>query len=391
MIQAGRFRAASVFVAGFCTFVNLYTPQAFLGIMAADLGSSVTRIGLSITVTLLAVAIMAPVAGAISDRAGRKRLIVGACGGLIVPTLLVAASGDLETLLVWRFVQGLLLPFIFTVTVAYVADECTGPDAIKVSGLYASGTIFGGFSGRFIGGFVADLAGWRAVFEVLAGITALGALFVAWQMPRERQFRPVVGGLGATLRAYGDHLRNGRLLATCALGFGMLFSTVACFTFVNFHLGEAPFNLSPSSLGSVFAVYLLGMVTAPLSTRAAVLVGRRNALMAALVLAACGLALSLSQSLAVVIAGLALVTGGLFVVQALSLGFIGAIVKRARSSAVGLYVTVFYIGGAVGGVAPGWLWHHQGWPGVVAMILAVLAVMAVIGFRAWRPLPEHRV
>lgn len=377
-------RAAGVFVAGFSTFINLYAPQAFLPTLSADLGTSPMEAGLSITVSLLAVALMAPVAGALSDRFGRKRIITGACALLIVPTLLVAASGSLATLLIWRLLQGMLLPFIFTVTVAYVADECSGTQAIKVSGLYASGTIFGGFMGRFIGGVVADLSGWRAVFLVLAAVTAGAALFVAWAMPREQRFRPVVGGLSATVAAYRDHLGNRRLLATCLIGFGMLFSTVATFTFVNFHLALPPFSLSPSSLGSVFTVYLLGMITTPLATRVAVRIGRPRALLAAIGVSATGILLSLSSLLPVVIGGLAMVTGGLFVVQALSLGFIGAAVPRARSSAVGLYVTVFYIGGAVGGVAPGWLWHHADWPGVVGLIVLVLAIMAGTGFKAWQ-------
>jgi predicted MFS family arabinose efflux permease len=377
-------RATGVFAAGFSTFINLYAPQAFLPTLSADLNTSPTQASLSITVTLLAVAVMAPVAGALSDRLGRKRIIVGACLLLILPTLLAAIAGSLSLLLMARFLQGMLLPFIFTVTVAYVADECTGPAAIRVSGIYASGTIFGGFMGRFIGGLVADASGWRSVFLVLAALTACLTLFIAWALPREQRFRPVQGGLTATLTAYRDHLRNGRLLATCLLGFGMLFSTVATFTFVNFHLADPPFSLSPSSLGSVFAVYLLGMITTPLATRAAVGIGRTWALLAALAVSATGIILSLSASLALVISGLALVTGGLFVVQALSLGFIGAIVPRARSSAVGLYVTTFYIGGAVGGVAPGWLYHHAGWPGVVGMILAVLTAMASTGWVFWR-------
>lgn len=377
-------RAAGVFVAGFSTFVNLYAPQAFLPTLAADLGTTPTQTGLSITVTLLAVAVMAPVAGALSDRLGRRRIILGACLLLILPTLMAAASPGLASLLLARTLQGMLLPFIFTVTVAYVADECSGPQTIRTSGLYASGCIFGGFLGRFIGGLVSDAAGWRAVFLVLAAITAAAAAFVAWAMPREQRFRPVLGGLTATLAAYRDHLGNCRLLATCAVGFGMLFCIVATFTFVNFHLAQPPFSLSTSSLGSVFAVYLLGMITTPLATRVAVQIGRPRALLAALAISASGILLSLSASLPIVIAGLALVTGGLFVVQALSLGFIGTAVLRARSSAVGLYVTSFYIGGALGGVPPGWLWHHADWPGVVALIMVVLAGMATIGWTAWR-------
>jgi YNFM family putative membrane transporter len=105
--------------------------------------------------------------------------------------------------------------------------------------------------------------------------------------------------------------------------------------------------------------------------------------MLALASAATGIVLSLSMQLWLVIVGLALLTGGLFVVQALALGVIGAAVPRARSSAVGLYVTTFYVGGAIGGVAPAGLWHAFGWPGVVGLILAVLALMAALGAIAW--------
>jgi predicted MFS family arabinose efflux permease len=381
-------RSAGVFVAGWSTFVNLYTPQAILPAVARDLGTSVGRIGLAITVSLLAVAIVAPVAGALSDRLGRKRVILSAIFALIVPTLLVAGSSSLETLLLWRFAQGLLLPFIFAVTVAYVADECEGPEAIRVSGLYASGTIFGGFFGRFIAGFISDAAGWRMVFVVLAGLTALAGCFVAWAMPRERRFRPVVGGLTATFTAYRAHLRNRRLLATCFVGFGMLFCVVGTFTFINFYLSAPPFSLSASQLGSMFAVYLLGMVTTPLATRIAVRIGRRPAVAIALAITAGGVALTLIHALPAIIAGMALIAGGLFTVQALAIGFIGVVARQARSSAVGLYVTTFYIGGAVGGVAPGWLWQHNGWPGVAFMLAAMVAAMSVTTWLAWRETPN---
>jgi YNFM family putative membrane transporter len=383
-------RAAGVFVAGFLTFFNLYTPQAFLQILAADLGVTPLQVGLSITATLLAVSLIAPVAGALSDRFGRKRLIVGAIFTLILPTLMVARSGTLSELLVWRFVQGLLLPFIFTVTVAYIADECSGAQTIKTSGLYASGTILGGFLGRFVGGIVADLAGWRAVFVTLALITASLGLFVVWAVPREERFRPVLGGLTTTLHAYGEHIRNRRLLATCGVGASMLFTVVACFTFVNFRLAEPPFLLSPSSVGSVFAVYLVGMLTTPLATRVAVRVGRMKAFLISTACAAAGLGLTLLPSLTAIVVGLSLVTGGLFVVQALALGFIGVVVPHARSSAVGLYVTIYYIGGSLGGVAPGGLWHHQGWIGVVALLWAVLAAMTALALRFWR-LPAEAI
>ena len=378
-------RSAAVAIAGFCTFVNLYTPQAILPALSAAFGISLPRTGLTITASLLAVALVAPFVGSISDVLGRKRLIVGACFGLVVPTILVASSTSLEAMLLWRFIQGLMLPFIFAVTVAYIGDECEGAAGIRTTGTYTLGTIMGGFSGRFIAGIAAGLGGWRFSFLVLAGITAAGAVTVMLLLPREQRFRPVAGGLRGTLATYADHVASARLLATCGVGFGMLFSIVATFTYVNFYLAAPPFNLTPAQLGTVFAVYLLGMLTTPVASRMAQAVGLRITLWCALALAATGLLTTLLPSLIAVIAGLALVCGGLFVVQAMSLSFIGTTIRRGKSTAVGLYVTIYYIGGALGGIVPAALWHAYGWPGVIAAILAVLGLMATLAAIFWRP------
>jgi predicted MFS family arabinose efflux permease len=380
-------RTAAVAVAGICTFLNLYTPQAILPVLTDSFGVSPARTGLTITAPLLAVALIAPFVGSVSDRLGRKRLIVGACLILVLPTLLVAGSMSLEAMLVWRFLQGLLLPFIFAITVAYIGDECEGADGIRAAGIYSIGAILGGFGGRFIAGVVSDLANWRIAFMAIAALTLAGGLYIAWALPREQRFRPVQGGLRSTLATYRDHLANPRLLATCAIGFGMLFSNVATFTFVNFHLAAPPYSLSPAALGFVFLVYLLGVVTTTVATHLAVRIGRLWTLALAIGMACGGLLLTLLPSIAWAIAGLAGLSGGLFVVQALCIGYIGVAVRRAKSTAVGVYVTLYYIGGALGGILPGWVFHTVGWPGVVGLIIAVESATLVIAVLAWREPP----
>ena len=378
-------RSVAVAVAGFATFVNLYTPQAILPQLARGLGIDQTHSSFAVTVSLLAVALVAPFAGAVSDRLGRKRLMVVAAYGVTVPTLLAAAAPSLPVLLVWRFAQGLMLPFIFAVAVAYIGEECDGAEAVRTTGLYASGTIVGGFSGRFLSGLAAEMGGWRASFVVLALVTLVAATVMARLLPPERRFRPMLGGLAGMLAAYAAHLRNRRLLGTCCVGFGMLFSLVAAFTFVNFRLAAPPFSLGPSALGSVFAVYLLGAVAAPLASRAVAAIGRRATMAAAVAVGLGGLALTLRDSVPAIVAGLAAVGVALFVTQALSLSFIPTAVRQAKSAAVGLYVSVYYTGGALGGVVPIGLWRAYGWPGVVLLIGAVMATMVAVAARTWRP------
>ena len=64
--------------------------------------------------------------------------------------------------------------------------------------------------------------------------------------------------------------------------------------------------------------------------------------------------------------------------QTLSIGYVALAAERARSTAVGLYVTCYYVGGSLGGIAPAGIWSHLGWPGCVALILPVQAAAVVV-------------
>jgi len=70
--------------------------------------------------------------------------------------------------------------------------------------------------------------------------------------------------------------------------------------------------------------------------------------------------------------------------QTLSTGYVTAIAKEGRSSAVGLYVMFFYIGGSVGAFLPGLAWNAAGWTACVAMVVAMLIAMAAISAFAYR-------
>jgi len=375
-------RSASVAAAGFGTFVNLYAPQAVLPTLADAFGASIARAGLTITASLIAVALVAPFVGGISDAFGRRKLIVAAILALVIPTALAALAPTLDLLILCRFVQGLLLPFIFAVTVAYIADEVPGPEGVRATGTYAIGTIIGGFSGRFIAGWTAEFLGWRASFLVLAGITLLVALLVTALLPTEQRFRPVSGWRG-TLAGFAGQFRNGQVLATCAVGFAVLFSVVAAFTYANLLLAAPPYGLGPAQLGTIFLVYLLGAVGTPVASRMIMRIGRRATVLVSGAMTVAGLLLTLAAPLPLIIAGLALIAIGIFNEQTVSIGYVAVAGERARSTAVGLYVTCYYIGGSLGGIAPAWIWSHAGWPGCVALVLVVQAAAISIAWLVW--------
>ena len=181
----------------------------------------------------------------------------------------------MPALIVWRFIQGLLLPPIFVVIIAYIGDEWPTAEVAAIAGLYIAGSSLGGFAGRFVTGILADLVGWRGAFLAVAAMTLASAAAVALLLPREQKFVRSEG-IAAPPRHMLAHLRNPQLLATYAVGFGVLFCFMATFTYVSFHLAAPPYGFSPSWLGAIFITYLVGTVITPMAGRAIGAFGRRG-------------------------------------------------------------------------------------------------------------------
>ena len=153
--------------AGIVSFVNLYASQSLLPTFAQVFGTDDAHAGLTLTAPLLAVACVAPFVGGLSDRFGRRRLIVVASLLIALPGLAAALAQSFEGVVAARFAQGLLLPFVFAITVAYVAEELEPIEAARVTSIYAMASIAGGFLGRFASGWVTELLGWRPAFAAL--------------------------------------------------------------------------------------------------------------------------------------------------------------------------------------------------------------------------------
>jgi MFS family permease len=191
------------------------------------------------------------------------------------------------------------------------------------------------------------------------------------------------GGLAASLRQMLLHLRDRRLVATYAIGFGVLFNFIATFTYVSFHLAAPPYLFTPTLLGALFFTYLVSSPLVPWVGRAIALFGRRPFVLGTIGVWIIGALLLLAPPVTMIIAGLTLCAVCGMLCQAVSTGYVTMTAREGRSSAVGLYASVFYIGGSAGAFLTGLAWTAAGWGGCVALIVAMQALMAVIVALAW--------
>ena len=370
-------------LAGFAAFLDLYSTQPLLPMLARTFRASNFDVSLTVTVPTIAVALAAPCVGRLADRVGLRNVIVGSAVALATATLLAATASNLRQLIGWRFLQGLATPGLFASAVAYIHEEWPASRAGRVTAAYVSGTVVGGVTGRMLGGVVANDVSWSSSFVVLGliGLVTAGALWL-WLPPEHRGGRAARPS-GGSWRA---HLRHRQLVATYAVGFCMLCTQVAMFTYVPFLLAAPPFSLSTSALGLLFLTYVAGAVTTPFAGRGIDAYGHRAVLVGALGLCASGALLTLIPSLVVVAVGLSIFATGVFCAQAASSSHVAHHAERDRALAIGLYASCYYAGGSVGGAVPAGLWATGGWPACVAFIISVETAMLAIAWHYWTPM-----
>jgi MFS family permease len=374
----------AIMLAGGCTFLNVYCTQPLLPLLQRVFNASELQVSLTVGATILGVALAAPFTGMIAERRGRKKVIVPSLFLLTVPTALAGSSTTLSQLIAWRFAQGIFVPGIIAVILAYINEEWAGRGVGSAMSAYITGTVIGGFLGRFVSGIVANHLSWRASFLIIAALNLTGAILVRNWLPKAKNFVKAEH-MRQALTDMVQHFRNPRLLANFGMGFMVLFSLVGCFTYANFYLAAVPFHLNAAELGSIFFVYLLGVVITPQSGRLLDRFGFGRVALLYCGMMIAGLLLTLTKSLPAIITGLAVFSSGVFVAQAAASVQTGTIAGRARSSAAGLYVTFYYLGGTIASVVTDFFWQWRRWPGCVALLGATSLISLWLGHLSSRP------
>jgi MFS transporter, YNFM family, putative membrane transport protein len=160
-------RYLAVAACGGSAFLDMYATQPLLPELRTTFHAGEAAVGATIAVLTFACALVAPLAGSFADAIGRKRVIVTAIAGLACVTFAAASATSLPALLAWRFAQGLFMPAVFAVTIAYVAEEFAPGTAGRAMGAYIAGNVLGGFLGRYVAAVVAGHGSWQSAFLVL--------------------------------------------------------------------------------------------------------------------------------------------------------------------------------------------------------------------------------
>lgn len=401
-VQLGRLQRAGLLVTlilGSLTALPALSMDMYLPALPAvsgTLGTSAATAQLTLTGCLLGLAVGQLVVGPMSDQFGRRRPLLIGMSGYVVAGAACALAPDIETLIVFRLVQGLTGAAGIVIARAVVRDLY---DGLAMARFFSTLMLISGLApilAPVLGGQILRFTDWRGVFLILTGIGLVLTLVVARWLPetlapRLRHRGGVPDALRTMRGLFADRAFTGYLLAG-SLAFAALFSYVSASPFVM----QKIYGASPQAFSLLFMLNSIGLVTAG-QINGRLLVGRvsldRVLAFGLCVTGGASVALLLMTSGAFGEAGLVpvaaalcvLMTGMGFVMpNANSQGLMRA--PHAAGSASALLGTAQFLVGAVASPLVGVAGEHTAVPMAVVQLsaLSVAGVSFVWLCRPWR-------
>ena len=370
--------------------INFFLPS--LPGMAAEFGVDYGTMGLSLAAYAGVSACLQLVLGPLSDRFGRRPVILWALAIFIAATIGCAVAPDAWTFLACRMVQAVIAP-TYGVSLAVIRDTTSREQAAGRFGYLAMAWALAPMLGPTVGGFLDEVLGWRASFYVLA-LFGAAVLALCWTDLSETNRTPS-NTMAEQYRAYPELLGSKRFWAYCIC---MAFSVGAFYAFLaGAPLAASAFDLSPAALGLYMGSITGGfMVGSFLAGRVASRLPMTTILIAGRVLACAGLSLGLILYAAGIVHVLALFGPCLFVGVSNGLtqpsANAGAISVRPThtGSAAGLAGAITVAGASImATVAGAVLTEENARPGLLLVMLAsaIVALVAALLTRNPDPAP----
>lgn len=186
---------------------DVYLPG--LPAMAIELHSSVSQMQLSMTTAFLGLALGQIVIGPWSDQVGRKKPVIISMVGFGVASFGCSWATSLESLLVWRFVQGICGAGGIVLSRAMAGDMYRGQDLTQFMALLMLINSVVPIGGPVLGGVIISLYDWQKVFELLTLVGIALALFSLWKLPETLGVNHrVTGGIVTSLQSMGTLWRQ---------------------------------------------------------------------------------------------------------------------------------------------------------------------------------------
>ncbi|WP_419198989.1 MFS transporter [Pseudomonas putida] len=378
----------ALFSGGFATFALLYCVQPMMPLLSKEFGINAAQSSLVLSVSTGMLALGLLVTGPISDRIGRKPVMVAALGCAALSTIASALMPTWELVLATRALVGLSLSGLAAVAMTYLSEEIHPQHIGLAMGLYIGGNAIGGMCGRLITGVLIDFVSWHAALLTLGSLALLAAIVFWKALPESRNFQPQTLNPRTLVNGFLMHFKDAGLPWLFLEAFLLMGAFVTLFNYIGYRLLAEPYHMNQALVGLLSVVYLSGIYSSAQVGALADRLGRRKVFWASIVVMGGGLLMTLATPLALVIIGMLVFTFGFFGAHSVASSWIGRRALKAKGQASSLYLFSYYAGSSVAGTAGGVFWHQWGWNGIGLFIGSLLTVALLVALHLSKLQPK---
>ncbi|WP_180124129.1 MFS transporter [Acinetobacter sp. YH12097] len=364
----------SLFLAGFAIFSSLYCVQPMMPIFANFFHVSPTHSSFPLSFSTIALAIGLLFTGLISDRFGRKPVMVTALFLAASLSIISSIFPLWEIFLLNRVLIGLSVSGVAAVAMTYIGEEIEQKDIGFAMGLYISGTAIGGMGGRLIAGVLIDYISWQNAMMIIGIINLCIATAFFLLLPASQHFQAYPIRFNRFYESFVKNLADPKLRILFLQGFILMGCFVSIFNYMSYHLLEEPYQLSQTWIGLISIAYLAGIYSSPRAASWGKRFGREKVLPAMLIMMLLGLLIMLIPAFWSVILGLIVFTFAFFAAHSTASSWVSVQSLQYRAVGSSLYLFCYYLGSSILGSSSGLVWEMSGWIGLTSFIAVILMI-----------------
>ena len=365
-----------LYIVIYCIIIILsvmYATQPIQPLLAKQFNISIIKASQFTAVIMLFLAISPIIYGYILEKVNVKKMLINSSIILFITNIFLGLATSYELFLFFRVIEALIVPAILTSLMSILAN--IDKENIKFNmSIYVASTVFGGLVGRIFSGFIATNLSYEFVFYSLS-LAILVSIYFISKLSYEGEATISKPKITDVM----EILKDKRFLIIYFLMFCVFFVFSGVLNILPFRVKEISSNVSEFQISLLYLGYGMGILISLNSSKIVkYFKNELNTILFGLIFFLFITIFLIQENIIFIFILIFLFCVGMFTVHTVSTGLANSMKESQKSLTSGMYLSFYYLGGALGSFLPSIIYEKFGWNMVIYMFCIILLITFIL-------------
>ena len=365
-----------LYIVIYCIIIILsvmYATQPIQPLLAKQFNISIIKASQFTAVIMLFLAISPIIYGYILEKINVKKMLINSSIILFITNIFLGLATSYELFLFFRVIEALVVPAILTSLMSILAN--IDKENIKFNmSIYVASTVFGGLVGRIFSGFIATNLSYEFVFYSLS-LAILVSIYFISKLSYEGEATISKPKITDVM----EILKDKRFLIIYFLMFCVFFVFSGVLNILPFRVKEISSNVSEFQISLLYLGYGMGILISLNSSKIVKFFKNElNTILFGLIFFLFITIFLIQENIIFIFLLIFLFCVGMFTVHTVSTGLANSMKESQKSLTSGMYLSFYYLGGALGSFLPSIIYEKFGWNVVIYMFCIILLITFIL-------------